>query len=53
MIEFEQYYLKELENEHRSIFLWKIELASFFLRNNHVQRGKEIAFQLCEQLDEK
>ena len=37
MIQFEKDFTKELENEHRLVFLWKIELARFYKRNNHYE----------------
>ena len=53
MIQFEQNFSKELVIEHRSIFLWKIELADFFQRNKNFQRSTTIRSGLFKQLVDK
>ena len=53
MIQFEQNLSKELEIEHRSIFLWKVQLANFFQRHKNYQRGKAILSKLLKQLVDK
>ena len=53
MIQLEQEFAKELEFEHSSIFLWKIQLAIFFQRNKNFQRSKAIRSKLLKQLVDK
>ena len=53
MIQFEQNLSKELEIEHRSIFLWKIQLADFFLKKKKFQRSQTIVSKLFKQLVDK
>ena len=53
MIQFEQEFSKELAIEHRLIFLWKMQLGRFFLRNKNFQRSKAIRFELFKQLVDK
>ena len=53
MIQFEQEFAKELEFEHSSIFLWKIQLADFFQRNKNLQRADYIRSKLFIQLVDK
>ena len=53
MIQFEQEFEKELEFEHSSIFLWKIQLAIFFQNNKNFQRSEYIRSKLLKQLVDK
>ena len=53
MIQFQQEFEKELAIEHRSIFLWKIQLSKFFQENKNLQRAEAISFELFEQLINK
>ena len=53
MNQFEQKFSKELEIEHRSIFLWKIQLADFFLKKKIFQRSQTIVSKLFKQLVDK
>ena len=53
MIQFEQEFEKEVAIEHRSIFLWKIQLSNFFQRNKNLQRSGAILSKLFKQLINK
>ena len=53
MIQFEKDFVKELEIEYRSVFLWKIELARFYQRNNQYESGRIILLKIFKQLDNK
>ena len=53
MIQFHQEFEKELAIEHRSIFLWKIQLSIFFLENKNFQHTKAIVSKLFKQLVNK
>ena len=53
MIKFEKDFTKELEIEHRSAFLWKIQLARFFQRNNQFESERIIILKIFKQLDNK
>ena len=50
MIQLEQNFSKKLAIEHRSIFLWKIELSNFFHNSKNLQRSKAIRSELFKQL---
>ena len=50
MIQLEQNFSKKFAIEHRSIFLWKIELSNFFHNNKNLQRSKAIRSELFKQL---
>ena len=53
MIQFHQDFSKEVAIEHRSIFLWKIQLSKFFQKNKNFQRSNAIVSKLFKQLVNK
>ena len=53
MIQLEQNFSKKLAIEHRSIFLWKIELSNFFHNNKNLQRADGLRSELFKQLVKK
>ena len=53
MIQFEKDFAKELEIEHRSIFLWKMNFSRFLVSNSRFDRSSEIAYDLFKQLKNK
>ena len=53
MIQFEQEFSKELEIEHRSIFLWKMQLLNSFHYIKTIQGSEAILCELFKQLINK
>ena len=53
MIEFEQEFAKELESEHSSIFIWKVQIIIFLKNNKNYQRAEAISSELFKQLINK
>ena len=52
-IQFHQEFEKGLVIEHRSIFLWKIQLCNFFQKNKNFQQSNAIVSKLFKQLVNK
>ena len=53
MIQLHQDFEKEVAIEHRSIFLWKIQLSKFFQKKKNFQQSNAIVFKLFKQLVNK
>ena len=52
-IQFQQEFGNKLAIEHRSIFLWKIQLSKFFQENKNFQQSRAIVSKLFKQLVNK